>query len=220
MFINGKDALNYGAKLLSDYKYTPPTVTPDHFKGRRRSNFTLLNVDVDMGKLELPMTFHARGRRDANQNKSAFDSLCLGKTDIAMEDGFQYFSVLTDIGDTTYHSSQLLECTYSFDCIRHGPYVEKHGNTIICESTLPYTDCVLTARVGQDGTNYQMGPVMFDTVYAGQVLTVDGITKRILVGGIPDASGAEWIRFPTLEPGENTFSCLDELTVGYYPSYF
>ena len=80
-------------------------------------------------------------------------------------------------------------------------YLEKHGNTIICESTLPYTDCVLTARVGQDGTNYQMGPVMFDIVYAGQVLTVDGITKRILVGGIPDASGAEWIQFPTLEPG-------------------
>lgn len=220
MFINGKDALNYGAKLLSGYKYVPPEVTTDYFKGRRRSSFTLLDVNLDMARLELPIVFHACGRRDANQNKSMFDRICLGKTDIALGDGYQYFAVLTEMGEVTYHSPELLECTYSFACVRHGSYVEKHGNTIICESTLPYTDCVLTARVGQDGTNYQMGPVMFDTVYAGQVLTVDGITKRILVGGIPDASGAEWIRFPTLEPGENTFSCLDELTVGYYPSYF
>lgn len=220
MFINGKDVLAYGAKLLSDYKYTPPAITSDYFKGRRRSNITLLDVNLDMGKLELPITFHACGRRDANQNKSMFDSLCLGKTDIAMEDGYQYFSVLMDIGETTYHSEQLLECTYTFDCIRHGSYVEKHGNTIMCESTLPYTDCVLTTRVGQGGTNYQVGPVMFKEVYAGQVLTVDGIDKRILVGGVPDASGAEWIHFPTLEPGENHFVCLDQLTIGYYPCYF
>lgn len=220
MFINGKNTELFGAKLLADYKYTPPEISADYFKGRRWSNFTVLDSDVGMGKLELTLVFHARGRRDATQNKSAFDRLCVGKTDLAFGDGHQYFAVLTGFGEVTYYSPELLECAYSFDVIRHSLYMKKKGNTVFCESTLPYTDCVLSACVGADGTNYQMGPVMFSQVYAGQVLTVDGIDKRILVGGVPDASGAEWIRFPTLEPGENHFVCLDQLTIGYYPCYF
>ncbi len=220
MFINGKDVSAYGAITLSGYKYTPPKIEQEYFKGRQRTGFTILCRETGMGQLDLTLTFYDRHWRDVTQKKAAFDRICMGEVEISIGDGYEYRSVLTEIGQSNQRTRRVLECTYSFDCVRHGPYVEKHGNTIICESTLPYTDCVLTARVGQDGTNYQMGPVMFDTVYSGQVLTVDGITKRILVGGEPDASGARWLRFPSLEPGENTFSCLDELTVGYYPSYF
>lgn len=87
MFINGKNTELFGAKLLADYKYTPPEISADYFKGRRWSNFTVLDSDVGMGKLELTLVFHARGRRDATQNKSAFDRLCVGKTDLALAMG-------------------------------------------------------------------------------------------------------------------------------------
>lgn len=220
MYINGKNAELYGAHLLSEYKYTPPAITAEYFRGRRRSDFSLLNTDYDLGTLDLPVIFEGKNRKDVLQKKSSFEQLCFGKTNIAMEDGFEYFAVLTSIGQTGFAADELADCSYTFSCIRHGAYIQRQGNHIFCESTLPYTDCVLTVEVGQDGTNYQVGPVLFHKVFKGQVLTVDGIEKRIMSGGAPDAQNAEWIRFPSLVPGENTFSCLDELTIGYYPSYF
>lgn len=220
LFIDKENMELYGARILSAYEYTPPEITAEYFKGRQRSDFITFSTSLGMAKLELTVTFYHERWREVTQNKAAFDGKCLGRTNIVLGDGYEYFAILTEIGESNYRSPRVLECSYSFEVIRHGPYMEKKGNTIFCESTLPYTDCVLSARVSQDGTNYQMGPVMFAEVYAGQVLTVDGIDKRILVGGAPDARGAEWVRFPSLEPGENHFSCLDELTIGYYPSYF
>ena len=65
-----------------------------------------------------------------------------------------------------------------------------------------------------------MGTVKFLNVKAGERLVVDGMDKRILVNDAPAANRAEWIRFPSLVPGENHITCPDEVTVEFYPVFF
>lgn len=220
MWINLKSLKLFGGRLKSQYAYTPPEISNEYFKGRKRSGFVLLDSSYDLGKLSLPIVFKGKNRNDVALKKSQFENEIFGRSDIVLRDGFSYFAFLESIGSASFPSDQMIETTYEFKCVRHGRYKEIEGNTIFCESTLPNTDCILETIVSSDGTIYKIGTVTFDTVTAGEHLVVDGINKRILVNGAPAAERAEWTEFPILSPGENNIACSDLLKVGYYPVYF
>lgn len=220
MWVNLKPLYLFGGKLKAEYTYTPPEISSEYFKGRKRSGFVLLESSHDLGKLSLPIVFQGKNRHDVALKKSKFESEIFGRSDINLLDGYGYFAFLNAIGESTFPAEWMIETTYDFRCIRHGKYKKIAKNTVYCESTLPYTDCALDVIVGSDGTNYQVGTVTFSTVKKGEKISVDGINKRILINGAPAADRADWRSFPSLLPGENNFTCKDLLTVGYYPVYF
>lgn len=220
MRVNGKPLSEYGGKLKMDYKISGCELDVSIFHGRRRSFFTLLNKSVGLKTLKLPVVFNGKDEAETERKKSLFEMAALGKSELIMDDGFKYSVVLTEIGQASYPSSQLIEVEYIFTGVRHGEYVVAVGNSVHCDSTLPDTDCILTVTVSADGTNYKIGSVTFLEVSAGEVLTVDGINGRILVNGIPAAERAEWTEFPKLAPGLNEIACADTLTVEFYPVYF
>lgn len=220
MWINLKPLYLFGGKLKMDYTYTPPEISSEYFKGRRRSGFTLLESSYDLASLSLPIVFQGEDRNDVALKKSKFEAEIFGRSDIILSDDFRYFAILDSIGEASYPSEQLAEVTYNFKCIRHGKYREIQKNTVYCESTLPDTDCILSTMVSATGKNYKIGTMTFPSVTKGERLTVDGINKRILVNGAPAANRAEWIKFPSLVPGKNNIVCQDQLTVGYYPVFF
>lgn len=220
MWINKKPLYLFGGKLKMEYTYTPPEIANEYFKGRRQSGFTLMESSYDLGTLSLPIVFEGTRRKDVTLKKSKFENEAFGQSDIILRDEMMYFAFLDGIGESTYPSEQLIETSYEFKCIRHGKYSEKQENKIYCESTLPYTDCVISVTVGRTGQNYRVGSVTFQAVTQGEKLVVDGIHKRILVNGAPAATRAEWIKFPSLVPGENNIACQDVPTVGHYPAYF
>lgn len=220
MWVNGEPIERYGAKLRMEYKVSGYELENSAFKGRRRSSFVLLNSSVGFKTLTLPLVFVGCDAHDVEQKKSLFEMLLYGKNELVMDDGYMYSVYLSQIGDATHPHPQMIEVEYTLVGVKHGSLVTVQANTIYCDSTLPHTDCILTATVGQTGSNYQMGTVTFPQVTQGEILTVDGINKRILVDGAPAADRAEWITFPSLSPGKNIIICDDPLTVEFYPVYF
>lgn len=220
MFVNSSPLEWYGGKLRMEYTVSGYELETTAFKGRKRSSFVLLNNVVGFKKINLPIVFVGESHEDVTYKKSLFDMLIFGKNELAMDDGFLFSAYLSSIGDATYPAPEMIEADYTLIGVRHGPLVTATGNTVNCLSTLPNTDCILTTTVGQSRSNYQMDTVTFPEVTQGQVLTVDGINKRILVNGVPSAESAEWITFPSLSPGLNNLTCDDTLTVEFYPVYF
>lgn len=220
MWINEKPFIEYGCKPKMDYKISGCELDVSIFHGRGRSFFNLLNTSVGLKTLKIPVVFHGEDEADVERKKSLFEMAVLGKSELIMDDGFKYSVVLTDIGQASHPSTQMIEVEYTFTGVRHDEYMVVIGNSVFCDSTLPYTDCILTATVSADGTNYKVGTVTFLEVTAGEVLVVDGINGRILVDGAPAAERAEWTEFPKLVPGMNEIACSDVLTVEFYPVYF
>lgn len=220
MLINGKSLNKYNGKLLMEYKVSGCELDVSVIKGRHRSSLRLLNSSVGLKNLTLPIVFQGKDRAEASAKKSMFEQEAFGKSELIMDDGLKYSVVLSSIGDADYQGMELLKTEYVFTGIQHGDYIVVQGNTVHCDSTLPYTDCILTATVTSDGSNYKLGTVTFKEVSAGEILTVDGINGRILVNGIPAAERADWIEFPKLVPGINHIPCEDVLTVEFYPAYF
>lgn len=210
----------YDGILLDGYSVSGCEIDTAMSTGRRRSSIHLLNISAGTKVLKVPIAFKGNNITEAARKKSIFEKDAFGKSELIMDDGLRYCVALSKIGSAKYIGSKVMKVEYEFIGIQHGDCITVQGNTVHCDSTLPYTDCILTATVTVDGSNYKIGTITFKEVTAGEVLTVDGINGRILVNGVPAAERADWIEFPKLVPGINHISCIDALTVEFYPAYF
>ena len=93
------------------------------------------------------------------------------------------------------------------------------NGSLQAQGTLPKMDCILSASPSADAEKYVVAGITFTNVHQGDQIVIDGITKRILINGGPAAQRCDIIDFPYLVPGDNTVSCIDPVTVQYYPSY-
>jgi len=217
LYINGIPIERYGAVLEYGYKTSGVEVETAY---SQTGNIICLNQKFGRKKLDMDIFFRGKDHEETYQRYSMFCELLRGKLELIMPDCKMYEAVLTGIGQESTLAPGRIRCSFSFLAVRHGPKQTATGNRIFCESTLPKTDCILTVTVGKTGQNYTLGSVTFLTVTAGEKICVDGITKRILVNGVPAAQRAEWLEFPYLRPGINNIACPDIVTVEFYPAYF
>ena len=220
MRLNNKLLSEYGGILLEGCVASGCEVNAETFKGSKNSSLKVLNISFGSKKIVVPIAFCGQDRAEVNLQKSLFEKALIGKVELLLDDGMQYSAVLTGIGDEEYVGSQVLKVKYTFLGMKHGEYKIVSGNAVYCDSTLPYTDCILKATASMDAAAYKVDSVTFKNVLAGEELCVDGINGRILVNGVPAAERADWIEFPKLVPGINSMQCSDELTVEFYPVYF
>lgn len=219
MTINGIDPERWGAKLTADYTVGMPELDTQTLLGRNSTTFAMTSQILGMREITLPFVIAGRDHADIMLRKSYMDRLMLGKCELFLPDGFYYSAVLDTFDDPAFQGPQLAECEYTLTGMRHGPLIEVTANTVYCESSMPYTDCRLTAKVSQVSETYELGGAVFRNVQAGDVLCFDGIDKRVLINGAPGAQRCEFLSFPSLVPGENRFDTPDPVTVAYYPAY-
>lgn len=221
MYINGVPISRYGAKLLADYTVGSTPLTTDYYKPRSGSGYVFLGVQQGLRPIALNFDLYGKDFNDCSLKKSAMDALASsGKVELYLPDGFLYTSILQSAGDQINVMPGVISFSYSFLGIRH----EKEQKVItsgfiLARGTMPKMDCCLTAVVSADTEVYQLGEAMFYSVLARDILTFDGIDKRILINGAPGAQKCEWIHFPYLVPGENIIICQDPVTVRYAPAY-
>ena len=221
LYVNGKAASEFDAALKEGYTVTGMEITEASYS-HLRNRSTLIYHDTVLGlkSITFSVDFHGADEHELALKKSMLDAEIFGNCELILPDGFQYSCVCSSLGQEDFHGPNLLEVSYQLTGLRHGSRQKVSGKTVFCESTLPKTDCILSVKVGASGKNYKIGTVTFSAVTAGENLCVDGITKRILVNGVPAAQRAEWMEFPYLKPGLKTIVCQDVPTVEFYPAYF
>lgn len=219
MIIDRRTLEEYGARLKNDYTVSGVPVDTHFHQGARQSGFILHGQETGLKTIDLTIVFIGRDRVEVDRRKSRLDGALMGKNELCL-DGYFYTVFCSSFGNSAYQGDGLCEASYQFTGYKHGRLKKIRGNTLYCESTLPHTDCRLLVTASRSSGSYRVGSVTFRDVQAGERLEVDGFDKRILIGGIPAADRAEWIRFPSLVPGKNLILCDDTVTVEYYPVYF
>ena len=222
MFINGVNIYDYGV-LVEKMNVGAIETQNSVYQGVNRTNFNVLDTIQGMRTISVSLFYAAETRRELALIKSKLDNMMMGKLELFMPDGFFYSSYLVSAGEENIlgveHNKVIALCSYQFKGIRHDDLVTAEGNTVYCKSTVPRTDCRLTCTASQDYDSLQIDTVTITNVHSGDVLTVDGITGRILQNGALCAGNMSFIHFPFLVPGENELECDEDLTVEYYPTY-
>ena len=223
IYINGQDIIKLGANGLRDYTIGASEITNEYYQGRNRTSYTVLASFFGLKSISFTLGFSAKTRREALFAKSQVDGMLFGKSEIFMPDGFFYTCMLDGAGDVSWQGIEgiqiLAQASYSLTGIQHDAMVTVNGSEFYCTSTVPETDCILSVTVSEAADTYSLGGATFLNVQAGEKLVFDGINKRILRNGAPGAANVEWINFPSVVPGKNSFTALDPVTVQYYPTY-
>lgn len=227
MHINGVNIADYGV-LVEDLKVGAIESTVDVYQGVNRTNFNVLNTIQKTRAISVNLFYKAPTKRELALIKSKLDNMMVGKLDLWLPDGFYYFAYLVNAGEENVlgveRNEVIAVCTYQFKGIRHDPLETVHttaasNNTVYCKSTVPHTDCRLTCTASANRTSLVIGSVTITNVSKDDVLVVDGITGRILQNGGLCAGNMTFTKFPSLVPEENTITCVEDLTVEYYPTY-
>ena len=225
--VNGKPLATYGGASLLDYSIgeTPLDVTT--FQGINRTSWNLLKNMFSMREITLTVVFEGPDLREAKRNRSALNGVLFDKVDLYIpDDGFYYSVICTGTGAETLigqgSKTAQIKSTYTFKGVRHDArktVTLAPGANLYCLSTMPLTDCRLTATAGVATAAYQLGGAVFSNVAAGDVLVFDGIDGKITRNGENDAANVSWAEFPSLVPGWNAIQCPDTVAVEYEPTY-
>lgn len=225
--VNGLPLATYGGASLLDFTIGETPVDTALFQGINRTNWNLLKNIYSMREIRLTIVFEAEDLRQAKLNRSALNGVLFNKAEIFIpHDGFHYTVICTGTGTEMLigigEKTAQLKSEYTFKGIRHDPLqkiVVQPGETFYCLSTMPFTDCRLTAAVGTSAASYQLGSAVFSNVTAGDVLVFDGIDCKVTKDDSNYAANVIWLDFPSLAPGANTIQCADAVTVQYEPTY-
>lgn len=220
-WIGDLDVESMGGELLADYSVSACEMTQGYVKPRKGTTF--LPMPPDMGLKTITLEFDVRGpdRRTVLRRKSELDAaLMKGAVQLYLPDEFQYTALLQQTSGVAWDTPGQGQFGYVLVGVQHDPQVEVPDTfTIYCESTVPYTDCILRATVRQAAKKYNFCGVTFDDVHAGDVLELDGVHGRVLINGGPGLLRCNLVAWPQLVPGENRLICPDPVTVLYEPTY-
>lgn len=225
--INGSPFSSYGGAALIDFTVGPTELSNYVYLGANRTNWQQLRSFFGMRLITIKVKFLAPTLQIATVYKSTFDAALFGKVELWLPDEFYYSAYAESVGEAQIEANTsagvILGASYSFKGIRHEALevaeVSAGGGTVICRSTMPYTDCIYEVTVAAAALSYQLGGATFNNVSAGERLTFDGINKRILRNGVDNALNVNWLDFPRLTPGFNSVSCIYTTTIKYYPTF-
>lgn len=224
-YINGVNPEDYGVLPLREYTVGGTKITNDIFQGRNRSDYRLLAGVYGRKPITLTLVYSGKTYREAKLLQSTVESWMWGKIELFLPDGFYYTSTLDSIGDGTPEgvdgNQVLCGVEYSFSGIQHDPLVtvQNAATGFLNPGTLPYADCICSVTASAAASSYQLAGATFQNVAQGEQLTVDGINGRLLRNGAPAPGNVTFTKFPTVTPGQNSFSAADPVTVQYYPCY-
>lgn len=221
MYINHIPLSQFGGKLRADYTVSGSAVTANYYKPRDGNAFISLGSEIGLKTITLPFDLYGSSPRETKRNLSALDALCLsGKVELYLPDGFYYTSILQSIGVPKQITPSILSCSYVFLGIQHDKMAKAVSSGVFqAQGTLPKMDCILSVSPSASAETYTVAGITFSNVHQGDQIVIDGITKRVLINGGPAAQRCDIIDFPYLVPGDNAISCIDPVTVQYYPSY-
>ena len=225
-YVNNVNIFDVGA-LVQSFKVSGTAISNTAYQGVNSTGFNVLSTTRGMRTISLTLGYKGITKRDLAFKKAKLDAMLgAGKIELYLPDGFFYTSYMTGVGEEAVQGVEgnkvIALCTYTLQGIRHDELEEltvTSGDTFLCASLIPTTDCRLTCTASQAYASLTIGSVTVTSVTQGDVITVDGINKRILQNGAPCAGNMSFINFPQLVPGENTISCPETLTVEYYPTY-
>lgn len=223
IYINGVDIAVYGAKALRGVKVGGTSIKNDYFQGRNRTHYTLMDTTFGLKPVSFTLVYSSASLHTAMENRSQLESILFDGCEILLDDGFYYRCMLDNIGEASINGVDgygvLVQVTYKLSGIQHDPLVTiADGSSFTASGTMPRMDCRLTVTVSEDSEAYELDGAVFENVVAGDVLVFDGILKRFLKNGAP-TTAKEWISFPTVQKGLNSFIANDTVSVEFYPCY-
>lgn len=241
IYVAGRSLRSFGARLRQGYTVSGSPITPTLRQGKNDSRFFLLDREMGLLTVTLPLDFYGESVRAIAGHMAALRGLCRDLVDVDLGDGFRYRLCLTEIGETEWTGDVLCSQTLTLQGMRLGEKitVRGDGNSVLRlynPGTWEKTACRLTltgfrftgqrayVHLRRDGKTYLSWQFTTPGSYPGGDLILDGIEKVNSYAGEGLPSGTvQWTEYPWLPPGESRLIVsgpqVGEVKVEWEPAY-
>lgn len=201
LLINGEPLASFGGMTLLDYSIGQVPLTVDTWQGKNRSSWRLLNAMYGIRDIRLTIRFTGETLHAAKLLRSRLNGQLFGVFELFIPgDGFFYTCWADSLGDETLvgigEKEAQIKAEYVLKGLRHDPLVTVEvpaGGRVFCESTLPQTDCRVTAVVQSGGGGSGSSQTATGTDIPISV-TTSAQMQRFLVTLPPSAAGYTQVR--------------------------
>ncbi len=239
IYLCGQPLSAYGARLRQSYTVSGYSMTQTIAQGKNDSRFFLLDREMGLLTLTLPLDFYGETVPEIANNMAYLRGLCQEIMELDLGDGFRYRLILTGAGETEWTGEVLCSQTLTFQGVRLGDKITVSGGAsmrLFNPGTWQKNACRLTlhgyrSKTGegviflrQSGKSYLTWRIAKNDAFTGGELVLDGIEKTNSYdgGGMPQGS-MRWTEYPWLKPGANSLQVagceIDGVTVEWEPGY-
>jgi hypothetical protein len=215
LLINGEPLASCGGTSLLDYTIGQVPLTMDTWQGKNRTNWNLLNAEYGIREIRLTIRFAGETLHAAKLLRSRFNSHLFGEFELFVPgDGFFYHCWPDSLGDEVLvgigRREAQIKSEYKFKGVRHDTLVRVDvpaNGKLFCESTLPKTDCRVTATVQAGGGGSATESATGTTINISTQTSAE--MQKFLVTLPPNAAGYTQVRVTdghTPSPTTTTFS--------------
>lgn len=179
-----------------------------------------LTGDIGLRPVAIELDFEGT-RYEIAKNVSNLTALLHNGAELFLPDGFYYRCVFSGADAPKEMAPWISRCAFSLYGVRHDAlhkdvltksdriFVDGNRNTPVIITLTPSTGAQ-EMTVNEITVSNINGPV-----------TIDGLAKTVMSGGVNKFVDTNIVSFPVLRPGENdiTLSGATEATLSYYPLY-
>lgn len=225
-WINEKPLYSFGGRLLSNYGVGQSALNFEKINSPAGTGFTVSGRQIGLRTLSLPIHIFGETPENTQENVSRLlREFLAGKVKLNLPDGFLYFAVLTGQEGPTFITEEMVSLTLTLEGIRCRAMKSETGHAFSIQGTLPEMDCIIRVTVGKQAETYTVAGITFDGgdrfagVEVGDLIVIDGISKRVTINGEAAMDRCDLVEFPRVHPGENLIEAPDPVTLEYYPTY-
>lgn len=179
-----------------------------------------LTGDIGLRPIVIDLDFEGT-RYEIAKNVSNLTALLHKGADLFLPDGFYYRCVFSGADAPKEMAPWISRCSFSLYGVRHDALhtevLSKSGRIYVDGNRKTPVIISLTPSVGTQ--EMTVNEITVSNV-SGSV-TIDGLAKTVMSGGINKFVDTNIVTFPVLFPGENNISIsgVAELKLSYYPLY-
>lgn len=222
--INGRFLSVYRANLL-EYTVGDTDYSDGYILPAGRMIPQKLSSRIGLRSITMTIDFEGESLYEITLAISEVTAMLRKEARLLLPDGFCYWCEYDGASTPKQVAPWIMQVQFSFSGFRHGPmryFTLSESQTVTVEVYGNYeTPAVITVTPDDGVTEFTVAGITVENV-AGPV-TIDGIYTTITDSSgrnkYQDAPGmTQW---PSLQPGENTITISDGVTVeiGYYPIY-
>lgn len=218
--INGKPLAAWNAHMFNDWTVKRDSLTQPYLQSANTQSFVTGSAKLALKKITFTLDYTGDSKDDSRAQLELL--MVSGPIEIYGPDGRNYKCVLQEFGEENRMDfSDAVSVSYTFYGYAHGYQITipDVGGNFWCYSTVPYTDCVISATNSSAGTSTLVAGITFSINNIGDRIVIDGENHVVTVNGENGILKCDMTEFPKLKSGYNYLNTYEHMKLSYIPVF-
>lgn len=204
--------------MFNDWTVKRDSLTQPYLQSANTQSFVTGSAKLALKKITFTLDYTGDNKDDSRAQLELL--MVSGPIEIYGPDGRNYKCVLQEFGEENRMDfSDAVSVPYTFYGYAHGYRitVPDAWGGFWCYSTVPYTDCIISAT--SRNTSTMVAEINFTNINVGDQIVIDGENHVVTINGENGMLKCDMTEFPKIKPQSNALESSEHMKLSYIPVF-